>query len=138
MQYLNRDLHLDSGPAFLEVAHMVNPHAGQFVLSRAASTTEPLAAKAGCEMTLGQPHLHSASALRRIWIAGLMLALGAATAAAQPALTNYDVEAKALLAKNPRPTREEIRHALSGVLCRCTGYSKIIDAVQAAARAETL
>jgi beta-glucosidase len=50
-------------------------------------------------MTLGQPHLHSASALRRIWIAGLMLALGAATAAAQPALTNYDVEAKALLAK---------------------------------------
>ena len=46
--------------------------------------------------------------------------------------------AKALLAKNPRPTREEIRHALSGVLCRCTGYSKIIDAVQAAGRAETL
>lgn len=46
--------------------------------------------------------------------------------------------AQALLAKNPRPTREEIRHALSGVLCRCTGYSKIIDAVQAAARAETL
>jgi aerobic-type carbon monoxide dehydrogenase small subunit (CoxS/CutS family) len=44
--------------------------------------------------------------------------------------------AEALLRSNPRPTREEIRAALSGVLCRCTGYSKIIDAVQAAARAE--
>lgn len=44
--------------------------------------------------------------------------------------------ADALLKSNPRPTREEIREALSGVLCRCTGYSKIIDAVQAAARAE--
>jgi aerobic-type carbon monoxide dehydrogenase small subunit (CoxS/CutS family) len=44
--------------------------------------------------------------------------------------------ADALLKSNPRPTREEIRTALSGVLCRCTGYSKIIDAVQAAARAE--
>lgn len=44
--------------------------------------------------------------------------------------------ADALLRSNPRPTREEIREALSGVLCRCTGYSKIIDAVQAAARAE--
>jgi carbon-monoxide dehydrogenase small subunit len=46
--------------------------------------------------------------------------------------------AKALLDGNPRPTRDEIREALSGVLCRCTGYTKIIDAVQAAARAETL
>lgn len=46
--------------------------------------------------------------------------------------------AKALLANNPRPTRDEIKQALSGVLCRCTGYTKIIDAVQAAARAETL
>lgn len=46
--------------------------------------------------------------------------------------------AKALLADNPRPTRDEIRQALSGVLCRCTGYTKIIDAVQAAARADGL
>ncbi len=46
------------------------------------------------------------------------------------------VTADALLRSNPRPTREQIREALSGVLCRCTGYSKIIDAVQAAARAE--
>jgi carbon-monoxide dehydrogenase small subunit len=41
--------------------------------------------------------------------------------------------AKALLDNNPNPTRDEIRRALSGTLCRCTGYSKILDAVQAAA-----
>jgi carbon-monoxide dehydrogenase small subunit len=36
-----------------------------------------------------------------------------------------------LLAGNPRPSREEIRDALSGNLCRCTGYQAIIDAVEA-------
>jgi len=41
----------------------------------------------------------------------------------------------ALLAENPEPTREQIREALSGNLCRCTGYQKIVDAVEAAARA---
>jgi len=41
--------------------------------------------------------------------------------------------ASALLAQNPDPTRDEIRRALSGNLCRCTGYVKIVDAVQAAA-----
>ncbi len=43
--------------------------------------------------------------------------------------------AKALLDKNPNPTSEEIKEALSGNLCRCTGYVKIIDAVLAAAQA---
>lgn len=41
--------------------------------------------------------------------------------------------AKALLDKNPKPTRSEIKEGLSGNLCRCTGYVKIIDSVQAAA-----
>ena len=41
--------------------------------------------------------------------------------------------AKALLDGNPTPTEAEIRHALSGNLCRCTGYVKIIRAVQRAA-----
>ena len=45
--------------------------------------------------------------------------------------------AKALLEHNPHPSREDIREALSGNLCRCTGYTKIIDAVEMAARAET-
>ena len=41
---------------------------------------------------------------------------------------------KALLDENLNPTEEEIRFALSGNLCRCTGYAKIIQAVQDAAR----
>jgi aerobic-type carbon monoxide dehydrogenase small subunit (CoxS/CutS family) len=41
--------------------------------------------------------------------------------------------AKALLDRNPRPTREEIKEALSGNLCRCTGYIKIFEAVELAA-----
>ena len=40
------------------------------------------------------------------------------------------VAAEALLEKNPRPTRDEIRRGLSGNLCRCTGYQKIVDAVE--------
>jgi len=39
--------------------------------------------------------------------------------------------AKALLDKTPRPTREEIREGISGNLCRCTGYQKIIKAIEA-------
>lgn len=41
---------------------------------------------------------------------------------------------EALLAKNLRPTRAEIREAVAGNLCRCTGYQQIVDAIQAAAR----
>jgi carbon-monoxide dehydrogenase small subunit len=40
----------------------------------------------------------------------------------------------ALLGENPSPTRDEIRSGLQGNLCRCTGYDKIVDAVEAAAR----
>jgi len=41
--------------------------------------------------------------------------------------------AHALLLRNPGPTREEIRRAIHGNLCRCTGYQQIIDAVEQAA-----
>ena len=41
----------------------------------------------------------------------------------------------ALLEREPRPSRPEIRRALSGNLCRCTGYVKIVDAVERAASA---
>ena len=44
------------------------------------------------------------------------------------------VAGKALLDDNPDPTIEEIRYALAGNLCRCTGYDKIVRAVQAAAK----
>ena len=43
--------------------------------------------------------------------------------------------AKALLDGNPRPTRDEIAHAISGNLCRCTGYTAIYEAIEKAARA---
>ena len=41
--------------------------------------------------------------------------------------------AEVLLAENPTPTRDEVRVALAGNLCRCTGYTKILDAVELAA-----
>ncbi|NLB53006.1 MAG: (2Fe-2S)-binding protein, partial [Syntrophomonadaceae bacterium] len=42
--------------------------------------------------------------------------------------------AKALLDRNSDPTEEEIKKALSGNLCRCTGYVKIVEAIQLAAK----
>lgn len=44
------------------------------------------------------------------------------------------VSAKSLLDKKPRPTRQEIKEAISGNLCRCTGYKKIVEAIEDAAR----
>jgi carbon-monoxide dehydrogenase small subunit len=44
------------------------------------------------------------------------------------------VASKALLDRNPNPTETEIRYALAGNLCRCTGYDKIVRAVSAAAK----
>jgi aerobic-type carbon monoxide dehydrogenase small subunit (CoxS/CutS family) len=41
--------------------------------------------------------------------------------------------AKALLDSNPHPTEDEIKEAIAGVICRCTGYVQVIEAIQAAA-----
>jgi carbon-monoxide dehydrogenase small subunit len=43
------------------------------------------------------------------------------------------LSAKSLLDENPSPTAHEIRHAIAGNLCRCTGYDKIVEAIAAAA-----
>lgn len=43
------------------------------------------------------------------------------------------IAGEALLSKNPHPSREEIRVALAGNLCRCTGYMQIVDAIEATA-----
>jgi carbon-monoxide dehydrogenase small subunit len=45
------------------------------------------------------------------------------------------MNAKALLDKNPEPSDGEIRQGISGVLCRCTGYQKIVQAIKAASQA---
>ncbi|MCI8478707.1 MAG: (2Fe-2S)-binding protein [Oscillospiraceae bacterium] len=45
----------------------------------------------------------------------------------------FIMSAKALLDKNPHPTREEIKIAISGNLCRCTGYQQLVDAFEEAA-----
>ena len=44
------------------------------------------------------------------------------------------IAAQALLDVNPRPTADDIREAISGNLCRCTGYQQIVDAIELAAR----
>jgi len=44
------------------------------------------------------------------------------------------LSAKALLDENPKPTETEIRTAISGNLCRCTGYQKIVEAVEEASK----
>jgi carbon-monoxide dehydrogenase small subunit len=43
------------------------------------------------------------------------------------------ISARALLDANPHPTRDDIKEAIAGNLCRCTGYIKIIDAIERAA-----
>ena len=45
------------------------------------------------------------------------------------------LSAVALLRRNPEPTEEEIRYAIAGNLCRCTGYDKIVRAIEVAAEA---
>lgn len=44
------------------------------------------------------------------------------------------LQARALLDRNPDPTVDEIKNALRGNLCRCTGYTRIVEAIQAAAQ----
>lgn len=46
------------------------------------------------------------------------------------------LSAKALIERNPKPTDDEIKTALAGNFCRCTGYTKILDAVRATAAGE--
>ena len=43
------------------------------------------------------------------------------------------LSAKALLDENPHPGRQEVRRAIAGNLCRCTGYAKIVEAIEVAA-----
>jgi len=64
--------------------------------------------------------------LQQCFLEGAALQCGVCT-------PGFLVAAKALLDKNPNPSEHEIRFQLAGNLCRCTGYDKIVRAVQAAA-----
>jgi carbon-monoxide dehydrogenase small subunit len=69
-------------------------------------------------------HLHP---VQQCFLEGAALQCGICT-------PGFLITAKALLDRNPNPTESEIRFALAGNLCRCTGYDKIVRAVQAAAQ----
>ncbi|MBI4917387.1 MAG: (2Fe-2S)-binding protein [Acidobacteria bacterium] len=71
----------------------------------------------------------SLSALQRAFIDHAALQCGFCT----PGMV---LSARALLRRNPRPSREEIVEAIAGNLCRCTGYEPVIDAIAAAAEEE--
>ena len=71
-----------------------------------------------------QGHLHP---LQQCFLEGAALQCGVCT-------PGFLVAAKALLDKNPHPTEHEIRFNLANNLCRCTGYDKIVRAVQSAAK----
>ena len=69
-------------------------------------------------------HLHP---IQKCFLEGAALQCGVCT-------PGFLVAAKALLQKNPNPSEHEIRFNLANNLCRCTGYDKIVGAVQAAAK----
>ena len=82
----------------------------------------------GCEIVTvegiaGGDHLHP---LQQTFLEGAALQCGVCT-------PGFLISAKALLDENPDPTETEIRYALAGNLCRCTGYDKIVRSVQEAA-----
>jgi carbon-monoxide dehydrogenase small subunit len=64
--------------------------------------------------------------LQQAFLEGAALQCGVCT-------PGFLIAAQALLAENPNPTETEIRYGLAGNLCRCTGYDKIVRAVQVAA-----
>ena len=69
---------------------------------------------------------------RRLWSESFVAAGASQCGYCSPGIV---MKAEALLHKHPEPTRDEISHALLGNLCRCTGYVKIIDAIELAAGA---
>lgn len=68
-------------------------------------------------------HLHP---LQQHFLEGAALQCGICT-------PGFLVAAKALLDRNPNPTEEEVRYAIAGNLCRCTGYDKIVRSILEAA-----
>ncbi len=67
---------------------------------------------------------------RRVWADSFVVAGASQCGYCSPGIV---MKAEAMLARNPSPTREEVARGLAGNLCRCTGYIKIIDAIEHAA-----
>ena len=91
-----------------------------------------------CIMVAGQAAGHEIITIEGVSKSGQMSAIQEAFTRAGAIQCGYCtpgmiLSAKALLDRNPHPTEREIRTALSGNLCRCTGYTKIVKAVQMAA-----
>jgi selenium-dependent xanthine dehydrogenase len=70
---------------------------------------------------------------RRVWADAFVLAGASQCGYCSPGIV---MKGEAMLARNPSPSREEVARGLAGNLCRCTGYIKIVDAVQHAAAAK--
>jgi len=96
------------------------------VEGREVTTVEGLAPPAGNRVFQKKPGFSQLHPIQQAFIETGALQCGYCTPA-------QILTAKALLDRNPNPTEEEIREAMSGVLCRCTGYVKIVHAVQRAA-----
>ena len=86
----------------------------------------PEAAGATIETVEGMADGETLHPLQTAFLEGAALQCGVCT-------PGFLVAAKALLERNPNPTETEVRYALAGNLCRCTGYDKIIRSVLAAA-----
>ena len=97
------------------------------------------AAVNSCMVFIGQVDGHSVETIEGLADNGALHPLQTAFVEAGAVQCGYCtpgaiLASKALLQKNPTPNDAEIREALSGNLCRCTGYVKIIDAVKLAAQ----
>ena len=92
-----------------------------------------------CMVFIGQVDGHSITTIEGITESGELHPIQQAFVEAGAVQCGYCtpgaiMSAKALLDKNPNPSDDEIRESLSGNLCRCTGYSKMVDAIRLAAK----
>lgn len=92
-----------------------------------------------CMVFIGQVEGHSITTIEGISEPGKLHPLQQAFVDAGAVQCGYCtpgavLSAKALLDKNPNPSDDEIRESLSGNLCRCTGYSKMVEAIRLAAK----
>ena len=94
-----------------------------------------------CLMLAGQAEGHKITTIEGVSVDGEMSRLQQAFVDAGAVQCGFCtpgmiLSAKALLDRNPHPTDEEIRIAISGNLCRCTGYQKIVAAIRMASEGE--